>query len=425
MPPKSGMEVVKEETKLHIHRHTKSWSQFFMELTISVVPLALTFYFLPKILEKVMGNDTEGGDASAKKSQLNKRLRKNNRPPVTHTTKWEDMIIADVVFPDELTTTFDDVGGRQDIKDAVNESVIMPLCSPHIFKTISGTGVHNTLLSAPKGVLFYGPPGTGKSMMAQAIAKDCDATFINVRLSTLLQKYFGESQKLVRALFSVAQRFAPSIIFIDEIDMFLSARGSGGDGGNSGAYSTIMSEFMTLWDGLTTGESAVTVLAATNRPAHIDKAIQRRLPLQFLFGLPVKEERRAILEVILKNQPLQATPPFEWDLLSEKTEHYCGSDLFALCKAAAMIPVQELLRDARERGEKPKQGKLRPLSTRDVVEAMKTIEPTGWQSFKYNAQWGSAQTRVTGPPRPKVKKVSSADANSESDTEKRNVLELD
>jgi ATPase family AAA domain-containing protein 1 len=119
-----------------------------------------------------------------------------------------------------MNVTFADIGGLESQITSLRETVIYPLTHPHLFTSSS-------LLSAPKGVLLYGPPGCGKSMLAKALAKESGATFMNISVSMLTSKWYGESNKLVHAMFGLAQRLKPCIIFIDEIDCFLRERGKG------------------------------------------------------------------------------------------------------------------------------------------------------------------------------------------------------
>jgi SpoVK/Ycf46/Vps4 family AAA+-type ATPase len=145
-----------------------------------------------------------------------------------------------------LSTSFDDIGGLDSIIHSLQETIIYPLMYPDIYSGISG------ILGPPKGVLLYGPPGCGKTMLAKALAKEAGAVFINLRVSTLGDKWFGESQKLVNAVFTLAEKVQPCIIFIDEIDSFLRTRMSN----DHEATSQMKAEFMTLWDGLVSANSS-------------------------------------------------------------------------------------------------------------------------------------------------------------------------
>ncbi|EIN12173.1 AAA-domain-containing protein [Punctularia strigosozonata HHB-11173 SS5] len=240
----------------------------------------------------------------------------------------EKIIAAEVIHPDDINVRFSDIGGLDPIISSLRESIIYPLLYPHLFPTTS-------LLSAPKGVLLFGPPGCGKTMLARALAKESSATFINVAASTLSSKWYGESNKLVAALFALARKTQPAIIFIDEIDSFLRER-SRGDHEVTGM---VKAEFMTLWDGLTSATDRIVVLGATNRPGDIDAAFLRRMPKRFGINLPDADQREKILRLMLHDTPL--APSLSLRALAERAEGLSGSDLKELCRAAAMIAVRE------------------------------------------------------------------------------------
>ncbi|KAI8890662.1 AAA-domain-containing protein [Backusella circina FSU 941] len=248
-------------------------------------------------------------------------------------SEYEQIIAAEVIHADEITVNFKQIGGLDHIIQDLREGVIYPLCYPELFTSASG------LLGAPKGVLLYGPPGCGKTMMAKALAKESGATFINIHVSTLTDKYYGESNKLVSAVFTLARKLQPAIVFIDEIDSFLRERRSS-DHETTGM---MKAEFMSLWDGLTTGEDVrIVVLGATNRPNDIDSAILRRMPKRFSVRLPNESQRRSILELLLKS--IKLAPDFNMKELVQRTAGCSGSDLKELCRNAAMIPIREYVR---------------------------------------------------------------------------------
>lgn len=266
--------------------------------------------------------------------------------------EYEDQIATELILAEDIPVTFESIGGLDTIIASLQESVIAPLCVPQLFTSASG------LLGAPKGVLLYGPPGTGKTMLAKALAKESGATFINMHVSTLTNKWFGESNKLVAALFSLARKLQPSIIFIDEIDSFLRERASG----DHEVTAMMKAEFMTLWDGLTSSTDRILVLGATNRPADLDAAILRRMPKRYAVRLPDATQRNKILSIMLADVPRH--PSFNLGALVQQTEGYSGSDLRELCRAAAMVPVREVLRSkgGRESVERARRGSTETLN---------------------------------------------------------------
>ncbi|PRQ71829.1 putative MSP1-intra-mitochondrial sorting protein [Rhodotorula toruloides] len=295
-------------------------------------------------------------------------------------SEHEEIIAGEVVAPEDIHVTFSDVGGLDPIISQLREAVIFPLCYPQLFESSAG------LFGAPKGVLLYGPPGCGKTMLAKALARESGATFINMHVSTLTDKWqvffnkcdqleadkrpsyrFGESNKLVAALFSLARKLQPSIIFIDEIDSFLRER-SRADHEVTGM---MKAEFMSMWDGLTTtNDTRILVLGATNRPNDIDSAILRRMPKRFSIKLPDASQRRNILQLMLKD--IKLDNGFDLEGLVRKTDGLSGSDLKEACRNAAMVPVREYMRQNLGTGgqidvEKVKAGKfnIRPLRLSD------------------------------------------------------------
>src|ERR1700761_4052793 len=214
-------------------------------------------------------------------------------------TQYEEVILQELVFPEDISVSFDDIGGLSDIIEDLRESVIYPLTLPELYSTSS------SLLAAPSGVLLYGPPGCGKTMLAKALAHESGACFINLHISTVTNKWFGDSNKLVNAVFSLARKLEPVIVFIDEIDAVLGTRHSG----EHEASGMVKAEFMTLWDGLASANTSghpqrILILGATNRINDIDDAILRRMPKKFPISLPNASQRLKILKIILRDTRL-------------------------------------------------------------------------------------------------------------------------
>ncbi|KAG6383273.1 hypothetical protein SASPL_156979 [Salvia splendens] len=307
--------------------------------------------------------------------------------------EYENNFVSAVVPPGEIGVKFDDVGALEDVKKALNELVILPMRRPELFS-------RGNLLRPCKGILLFGPPGTGKTLLAKALATEAGANFISITGSTLTSKWFGDAEKLTRALFSFASRLAPVIIFVDEVDSLLGARGGAFE---HEATRRMRNEFMAAWDGLRSKDSQrILVLGATNRPFDLDDAVIRRLPRRIYVDLPDADNRHKILKIILSPESLETGFPLEQ--LANSTEGYSGSDLKNLCIAAAYRPVQELLEEESKGGKSDGVPLLRPLKLDDFTHAKTTVGPS--VSFdaasmnelrKWNEQYGEGGSRKKSP----------------------------
>ncbi|KAF2637540.1 AAA-domain-containing protein [Massarina eburnea CBS 473.64] len=278
-----------------------------------------------------------------------RRRRRDSRARIEdlELTSYEQSIAMEVVAPEEIPVSFEDIGGLESIIEDLKESVIYPLTMPHLYSHSS------SLLSAPSGVLLYGPPGCGKTMLAKALAHESGACFINLHISTLTEKWYGDSNKLVNAVFSLARKLQPTIVFIDEIDAVLGQRRSG----EHEASGMVKAEFMTHWDGLVSSHSSssrstpqqICILGATNRIQDIDEAILRRMPKKFPVALPNASQRHKIFSLILRDTKIDA-PNFSLDYLVRVSAGMSGSDIKEACRDAAMGPVREFIRKAKKDG---------------------------------------------------------------------------
>ncbi|KAJ4783835.1 P-loop containing nucleoside triphosphate hydrolases superfamily protein [Rhynchospora pubera] len=330
----------------------KSETSVVQELMLYAVSAALSSLVLYVGLRQLDPNRSSNKKALEQKKAIAKRLGR----PLVNTNSYEDVIACDVVNPDDIDVEFDSIGGLDQVKEALFELVILPLRRPEIFS-------HGRLLSPQKGVLLYGPPGTGKTMLAKAIAKESGAVFINVRISNLMSKWFGDAQKLVAAVFSLANKLQPAIIFIDEVDSFLGQRRNS----DHEAMTNMKTEFMSLWDGFTTDKnSRVMVLAATNRPSELDEAILRRFTQVFEIGKPNQSERVKILKVVLKGEKVDEN--IDYELVAARCEGFTGSDILELCKQAAYFPIRDLLDG--EKSGKNSNASPRALTQADLEKAL-------------------------------------------------------
>ncbi|KAF8225686.1 AAA-domain-containing protein, partial [Tricholoma matsutake] len=184
------------------------------------------------------------------------------------------------------------------------------------------------------GILLYGPPGTGKTMVCRALAHEFGIPMLLVKPSDIFDMFVGESEKHARAVFGLAHRLAPCIVFIDEVDTLFAARTSDGTFRNE-----ILTEFMQAMDGLHSNGNKVVVIGATNRPFDLDTAILRRLPRRMLVDLPGEAEREKILRIYLRSET--CSKDVHVPEIANRTEYYSGSDLKDLCVTAALEAVND------------------------------------------------------------------------------------
>lgn len=318
------------------------------------------YYLLSTFLGDPSHRNNDERDRTAKHLAKIKAKNPELKKILSSLSNYEKIIMAYLVTPDDITVSFNDIGGLDDVVDDLRESVILPLVHPQLFTQ------YGSLLAAPKGVLLYGPPGCGKTMLAKALAKESGSNFISIRMSTIMDKWFGESNKLVDALFSLAKKLQPCIIFIDEIDSFLRERSST----DHEVTATLKAEFMTLWDGLV-NSGRILVLGATNRPGDIDAAFLRRMPKRFSIGLPNAEQRGKILKKLLSEINIDCSIQDLVDI----TDGLSGSDLKEVCRNAAVNSTREYIRQHLidtngELKHGTKEITLRPLALKDFVDSM-------------------------------------------------------
>lgn len=189
------------------------------------------------------------------------------------------------------------------------------------------------------GLLLYGPPGTGKTLLAKAVAKESGATVLEVSGSEVYDMYVGEGEKNVKAIFTLAKKLSPCVVFIDEADAIFGSRSGHA---NRTSHRELINQFLREWDGM--DDSSAFIMVATNRPFDLDDAVLRRLPRRLLVDLPVEKDREAILRIHLQGETLDSSVSLPE--LAAQTPFYSGSDLKNLSVAAAMACVREEMEEA-------------------------------------------------------------------------------
>ncbi|CEL99139.1 unnamed protein product [Vitrella brassicaformis CCMP3155] len=247
--------------------------------------------------------------------------------------------------------TWADVGGLEDVKRDLIETVQYPVEHADKFTKYG--------LSPSKGVLFYGPPGCGKTLLAKAVANECNANFVSVKGPELLTMWFGESEANVRDLFDKARSASPCIIFFDEMDSIAKARGGGGGGGGEAA-DRVINQILTEIDGV--GEKKpIFIIGATNRPDILDPAITRpgRLDQLLYIPLPDLPSRINIFKACLRRSPI--APDVDIEKMAEQLAGYSGADITEICQRAAKFAIRESIDAEVKRGRPLKKGEPDPV----------------------------------------------------------------
>jgi len=278
--------------------------------------------------------------------------------------------------------TYEDIGGLTDEIKKIRELVEIPLKHPEIFERLG--------IEPPKGILLHGPPGTGKTLLAKAVANESDANFILLNGPEIMSKFYGESEKKIRDIFEEAEKTAPAIIFIDELDAIAPKR----EEVQGEVERRVVSQLLTMMDGLKS-RGKVVVIGATNRPNALDPALRRpgRFDRELEISVPGKEGRIAILKIHTRGMPLEKK--VNLDEISSITHGFVGADLEALTKEAAMGVLRKLLPKMKlDAEEKIPQEILEQLIVRhdDFIDALKIVRPSAMREVLVetpNVDWNS------------------------------------
>jgi len=308
----------------------------------------------------------------------------NPKQPVVITENTEmqlNPVAVDIQEEKVPEVTYEDIGGLTEETRRVREMVELPLKHPELFAKLG--------IEPPKGVLMYGPPGTGKTLLAKAVANESEANFILLNGPECMSKFYGESEKRIRDIFDEAEKNAPSIIFIDEIDAIAPKR----EESYGEVERRVVSQLLTMMDGLK-GRGRVVVIGATNRPDAIDPALRRggRFDREISIGVPDKKGRLSILKIHTRNMPFAKDVDLEE--YASITHGFVGADLSALCKEAAMARIRKLIPNLNL-----KEDQIIPqdmldkilIDDKDFKEALKLVQPSAMREVYVespNIKWG-------------------------------------
>ena len=290
------------------------------------------------------------------KNNLNSKNNTNRGEQSDQNSELDQNIEASIVS-ENPDITLNDVAGLEAVKRSLREAIILPLKRPDLF-----TGSRQPW----RGILLHGPPGCGKTMIAKATAGDIDATFFNVSAATLVSKWMGESEKLVKRLYEVAKEKQPSIIFIDEVDSLTQSRNEN----ENDAMRRVKTQLLASMEGLASNkEDRVVTIGATNVPWEIDSAFRRRFQRRIYVPLPDEEARKIIFQINSKGIELDKNIDFK--KLSSKTNEYTGSDIANICREAIMAPIREL--DSSNLID-DSSVKARPVTQKDYLNALNNVK---------------------------------------------------
>jgi transitional endoplasmic reticulum ATPase len=255
------------------------------------------------------------------------------------------------VYIEVATVHWSDIGGLDEVKQHLKESVEWPIKTPEIFQRLG--------IKPPKGILLYGPPGCGKTLLARAVATESEANFISIKGPEVFSKWVGESEKAIREVFRKARMAAPAVIFFDEMDSLTPQRGGGSD---SGVSERVISQLLTEMDGILTLQDIV-VVAATNRPNLIDPAVLRPGRFDRLIYVPEPDDKSRLQILKLYSGTMPLNKDVDLNQIALQSKYYSGADLENICREAAM---HALRRDINA-GE---------VTMKDFLDAIKEVGPS-------------------------------------------------
>ena len=281
------------------------------------------------------------------------------------------------IFLEVPEVSWDQVGGLEEVKERLKESIEWPLTKPEMFEHFG--------ISPPRGIMLFGPPGTGKTLLATAIANEAKANFITIKGPQLISKWAGESEKKIREIFKKARQSSPTIIFLDEFEGIAGERlaGASGDGGANAGRASIVNQLLSSMDGLDAADGVV-VIAATNRPEMIDPALMRTGRFERVMHIPPPDTDAllTILKIHTADMPLGR---FKLEDLTPNLQNFTGADIEGVCREAALIAMRAERKTVSKKHFEEAIGRVRPTVTDEMMQyytRMETMLTSGLESVR-------------------------------------------
>jgi SpoVK/Ycf46/Vps4 family AAA+-type ATPase len=314
-----------------------SWAHVALAMGLLKSSDTAKYTFFEKVAEMAKRSKNTSNNLEAKIEPDPARKRIDEKAMQRHHTlqkiaatanKHEKRLMPGIADPDQIKTTFDQVHVPTETVDSIRTITSLSLLRPEAFSY--------GILATEKisGALLYGPPGTGKTLLAKAVAKESGSSVLEVSGSQIMDKYVGEGEKNVAAIFSLARKLSPCIVFLDEADAVFASRDAMRE---RASHRDVLNQFLKEWDGL--NDLSVFVMVATNRPFDLDDAVIRRLPRRLLVDLPTQADRKEILRIHLRGEQLDDS--VDLDDIAKRTPFYSGSDLKNIAVSAALACVKE------------------------------------------------------------------------------------
>lgn len=284
---------------------------FYERILLLIIGSYIGYYVTVSVAKELSNMDLEYGELPLKYKQMK-------------LTNHEKYLISSIINDKDINVSFDDIQGMDSVIAQFNKLIINPMNN---FKQYKET----ELLHPPNGIILYGPPGTGKTMLAKALCKHMRYNFITFDNNKIEQKLFGESSKVICALFTLAEKIKPCVIFIDEIDGFLSSRNEY----DQSCVNGVKTQMLSLMDGISKRDPTIIIIGATNRINSIDKAVKRRMRTHIKIELPTHNSRMEMFKKHLGKY----SDCINYNDVATKTNGMSGSDIYEICKNAALNSI--------------------------------------------------------------------------------------